>query len=259
VAQHLYSERQIALIREAGRIVAECLELIRQAVGPGATTRQIDELVTAHLRKNNATSPFLGYQFPGKAPFPASLCASVNDVVVHGIPDDEELKEGDLVSVDIGACKDGYIGDAAWTFPVGNPDDAAKRLLKAGQDALDAGIGAMKPRGKLDDVSRAIQTLVEARGYSVVREYVGHGVGQSLHEEPQVPNYVPVSAILPVFRPTLKPGMVLAVEPMVNEGEAGVVSVEGEWPVRTVDGGRSVHFEHTVAILKDRIEILTRL
>jgi methionyl aminopeptidase len=259
MAQRLYSERQIALIREAGRIVAECLALARQATVPGATTRQIEQLVAAHLKKRGATSPFLGYQFPGKAPFPACMCTSVNEVVVHGVPDDVKLKEGDLVSFDVGARKDGYIGDAAWTFPVGKPDEAGQRLLQAGEDALNAGLAAMHPKGKLDDVSRAIQTLVEDRGYSVVRDYVGHGVGQSLHEDPQVPNYVTTGAKVPLFRPILKPGMVLAVEPMVNEKGAAVTSVSGLWPVRTRDGGRSVHFEHTIAILNDRTEIMTKV
>jgi methionyl aminopeptidase len=256
----LYSERQINLIRESGRVVAECLELVRKAVEPGVTTRQLDRIVADHIKQRGGTSPFFGYEFPGKTPFPAAVCASVNDVVVHGVPDDVKLKEGDLVSIDVGVTKDGYIGDSAWTFAVGQPDAAAKKLLTAGEDALYAGINAMRPKGKLDDVSRSIQNVVESRGYSVVRDYVGHGVGQSLHEEPQVPNYVQSgSSLLSVFRPTLKPGMVLAVEPMVNEGTAQVVSVGGAWPVKTADGGRSVHFEHTVAILSDRIEILTKL
>jgi methionyl aminopeptidase len=259
MAVRLYSERQIALIRESGRIVAQCLKMIGEMVRPGVTTREIDNAVFERLKKSGATSPFFGYQFPGKVPFPASVCASVNDVVVHGLPDDVKLKQGDLVSIDIGACKDGYIGDSAWTFPVGEPDEAAKKLLAAGRDSLEAGLKAMKPRGRLDEVSRAIQNVVESRGFSVVRDYVGHGVGQSLHEEPQVPNYVQAGSVLPGFRTTLKPGMVLAVEPMVNEGAAKVESVDGEWPVRTADGKRSVHFEHTIAVLNDRIEILTQL
>ena len=258
MAPRLYSERQITLIRAAGRVVAECLDLIRQMIAPGITTRQIDHVVAAHIKKHGGVSPFLGYQFPGKVPFPGSVCASINDVVVHGIPNDAPLKEGDLISIDTGACIEGYIGDAAWTFSVGEPDVKTKKLLQAGEDALYAGIAAAKPRGKLDDVSCAIQTLVEDRGYSVVREYVGHGVGQSLHEEPQVPNYVTKSAILPIFRPTLKPGMVIAIEPMVNEGAAAVITNDGQWPVRTADGSRSVHFEHTIAVLNDSIEILTK-
>lgn len=258
MAQRLYSERQVKLIREAGRVVAECLQLIGQAVKPGATTRQIEKLAAEHIARRGGTSPFLGYQFPGKVPFPACICTSVNDVVVHGLPDDVPFREGDLISCDVGVCKDGYIGDAAWTFAVGEADEAAKRLLKAGEDALFAGIRAARPKGKLDEVSRAVQEVVEGRGFSVVRDYVGHGVGQSLHEDPQVPNYVQAGA-LPLFRPALKPGMVIALEPMVNEKAAEVVSLPGEWPVRTCDGGRSVHFEHTIAILADRVEILTQV
>ena len=259
MAQMLYSERQIKLIREAGRVVAQCLDIVRGMARPGVTTRQLDEAVTAHIIKCGGRSPFKGYEFPGKHPFPASICTSVNDVVVHGVPDDVPLKAGDLLSVDAGVTKDGYIGDAAWTFPVGEVDAAAKKLLLAGEEALFAGIGAARARGRVDDISRAVQTLVEGRGYNVVRDYVGHGVGQQLHEEPQIPNYVEAGKILPVFRKALKPGMVLAIEPMVNEGTAVVTSEEGQWPVRTADGGRSVHFEHTVAIFPDRTEILTKL
>ena len=254
-----YSPRQIDLIRESGRIVAECLELVRTTIGPGVTTRQIDRVVTDHIVKSGGRSPFLGYELPGKVPFPASLCASVNDVVVHGVPNDVPLKQGDLVSIDVGVYKNGYIGDSAWTFPVGEPDEAAKRLLQAGEESLYAGIAAMKPKGVLADASRAVQKLVEGRGYSVVRDYVGHGVGLSLHEEPQVRNYTEAKDWLPGFRTVLKPGMVLAIEPMVNEGTEKVKGEPNDWPVRTEDGGRSVHFEHTVAIFSDRIEILTKL
>ena len=257
MAQILYSERQIGLIRDSALIVTECLALARRLCVPGATTRVLDRAIAEHIRARGGTSPFLGYELPGKEPFPAHICASVNDVVVHGIPNDEPFREGDLVSIDCGVRSKGYIGDSAWTFPVGEPDPEARKLLAAGREALYAGIRAMRPRGKLGEASRAIQTLVEGRGYSVVRDYVGHGVGLSLHEEPQVPNYVQPGALLPFFRTILKPGMVLAVEPMVNEGEAQVVSVEGQWPVRTSDGKRSVHFEHTVAIFPDRVEILT--
>lgn len=259
MAQILYSARQIALIREAGKVVAQALERIRETVKPAATTRQIERVAAEHIARCGGRSPFLGYKFPGKAPFPACICTSVNDVVVHGVPDDVPLKEGDLVSIDIGCIKDGYIGDSAWTFCVGEPDEKAKRLLAAGEEALYAGIRAMRARGKLGELSRAIQNLVEGRGFSVVREYVGHGVGQSLHEEPQVPNYVQTGALLPIIGKTLQAGMVLAVEPMVNEGTANVDSVPGRWPVRTADGGRSVHFEHTVAVLEDHVEILTKL
>ncbi|MCZ7647384.1 MAG: type I methionyl aminopeptidase [Planctomycetota bacterium] len=253
----LYSERQIDLIRQASRIVAECHHIIRGMVKPGATTRQIDQAVTAHIRKYGGTSPFYNYELPGKEPFPAWICASVNDVVVHGVPNDVPLEAGDLVSIDVGVRKDGYIGDSAWSYAVGAIDEAAQRLMRIGEESLYKGIEAMRPRGKLVDVSRAIQRHVEGHGYSVVREYVGHGVGQSLHEEPQVPNYVQPGQMIPFFREILKPGMCLAVEPMVNEGSPQVESTDGEWVVRTADGGRSVHFEHTVVVHADRIEILT--
>jgi methionyl aminopeptidase len=259
LAQILYSPRQIALIREAGRIVAQALERIREAVKPGVTTRQIERVAAEHIAACGGRSPFLGYQFPGKGPFPGAICTSVNDVIVHGVPDDVPLREGDLVSIDIGCIKDGYIGDSAWTFCVGQPDEKTRRLLETGEEALYAGIRAMRPRGKLGELSKAIQSLVERRGYSVVRDYVGHGVGQSLHEEPQVPNYVQAGALLPIIGKGLQRGMVLAVEPMVNEGTSKVVSVPGCWPVRTADGGRSVHFEHTVAVLDVTVEILTKL
>ncbi len=154
--------------------------------------------------------------FPGKKPFPANLCASVNDCIVHGVPNDVILKEGDLVSIDVGATLNGYIGDSAWTFAVGEPDPAAKRLMVAGEEALWAGIEAARPRGKINDIARAVQSLVEGRGYSVVREFVGHGVGQALHEEPQVPNYVDESASALILNKPLKPGMVIAIEPMVG-------------------------------------------
>ena len=255
----IYSARQIELIRESGRVVAECLELVRKMIAPGVTTRQIDQAVTEHIAKAGGRSPFKGYELPGKVPFPSAVCASVNDVVVHGIPDDVPLKNGDLVSIDVGVYKNGYIGDSAWTFPVGTPDAEAAKLLKAGEEALYAGIAAMKPKGLLAEASKAVQTLIEERGFTVVRDYVGHGVGQSLHEPPQVRNYVETKDWLPGFRTVLKPGMVLAIEPMVNEGTEKVKGAPSDWPVRTQDAGRSVHFEHTVAILADRIEILTKL
>ena len=217
----------------------------------------MDQAVGEIIAKYKAKSPFMGYAFPGKKPFPANLCASVNDCVVHGVPNDTPLVEGDLVSIDVGVTLNGYIGDSAWTFPIGEPDPAAKRLLAAGEEALWAGIEAARPRGKINDIARAVQSLVEGRGYSVVREFVGHGVGQSLHEEPQVPNYVDENATVLAINKPLKPGMVIAIEPMVNEGLAAVQSDDSVWPVLTKDGSRSVHFEHTIAILNDRIEILT--
>lgn len=258
MAQIYYSDRQIEKIREAGRIVAECLEITRSMIAPGVTTRQIERAIAEHIKKRGGTSPFFGYELPGKVPFPCHICASVNDVVVHGLSDDVPLKEGDLVAIDCGVRKEGYIGDSAWTFAVGPIDEKAQKLMKTGEESLWAGINAAKPRGTVGDISMAVQKFVEERGFSVVRDYVGHGVGLSLHEEPQVPNYYSTGQNLPFLRTVLKPGMVFCIEPMVNEGVEKVVSQEGQWPVRTADGGRSVHFEHTVAVLKDRIEILTK-
>ncbi|MCW8130025.1 MAG: type I methionyl aminopeptidase [Planctomycetota bacterium] len=253
-----YSERQIEKIRESGRIVGECLQLTREMVAPGVTTRQIEKAIAEHIKKRGGTSPFFGYELPGKVPFPCHICASVNEVVVHGLSDDEPLKEGDLVAIDCGVRKEGYIGDSAWTFPVGKVDETAQRLLKCGEEALYAGIHAAKPRGTIADISKAVQKVVEAEKFAVVRDYVGHGVGLSLHEEPQVPNYYSAGQSLPFLRQTLKAGMVFCIEPMVNEGTEKVTSVNGAWPVKTADGGRSVHFEHTVAIFQDRLEILTK-
>jgi len=253
-----YSDRQIEKIRESGRIVAECHRLTREMIAPGVTTRQIERVIAEHIKKRGGTSPFFGYELPGKVPFPCHICASINDVVVHGISDDVPLKEGDLVAIDCGVRKEGYIGDSAWTLAVGKIDERAQALLKAGEDSLWAGINAARPKGTIGEISKAVQALVESRGFSVVRDYVGHGVGLSLHEEPQVPNYFTPGQNLPFLRTVLKRGMVFCIEPMVNEGTEKVVSKDGAWPVRTADGGRSVHFEHTVAVLEDRIEILTK-
>jgi len=252
-----YSERQIGLIREASKVVAECHAIVKKLITPGVTTRQIDRAVAEHIKNRGGSSPFLHYKLPKKEPFPGTVCASVNDVVVHGWGDDTPLKDGDLVAIDVGVRLNGYIGDSAWTYGVGTPDEGAKKLLRVGEEALRIGIHTMKPNGFLGELCEAIQHFVEEHGFSVVRDYVGHGVGSELHEEPQVPNYVDRQIRKHVYSIRLKPGMVLAVEPMVNEGQAEVHSEEGKWPVRTKDGGRSVHFEHTVAVFNDRIEVLT--
>jgi methionyl aminopeptidase len=257
MAQIPYSPRQLEMIHEACRMVAECHVLVRGMCVPGQTTRKIDQAVGEYLLGHNATSPFYHYQLPGKVPFPATICTSLNDVVVHGVPDEQPLVEGDLISIDIGIRKNGYIGDSAWTYPVGRVDEEAERLLRIGEESLYAGIRAMRPRGILAEASRAIQQHIEKHGFSVVREYVGHGVGRALHEEPQIPNYVHKEDFHPARAKVLRPGMCLAIEPMVNAGGPKVISSDTGWPVRTADGSRSVHFEHTVAVLDDRIEILT--
>jgi methionyl aminopeptidase len=253
----LKSRKQLELIREAGRVVAECLKIAGEMAEPGATTLAMDRAVEAHIRRRGGIPAFKGYRMSGKAPFPASICASRNDVVVHGIPDDEPLREGDIISVDVGVRKDGVYGDAAWTFPVGDISPAVRRLLAVGEEALLAGIAAVKPGGYVHDISGAIQAVAEAAGYSVVRDFVGHGIGVNLHEEPQVPNYVSIRDRMPGRRFTLQAGLVIAIEPMVNAGGYEVFSKDAEWPVRTRDGSLSVHFEHTVAVVEDGAEIMS--
>lgn len=253
----LYSDRQIGLIRESGRIVAGCLELAKRLLRPGYTTKELNEAIGDYIAKEGGKSAFLGYSMAGKVPFPAYACLSTNNIVVHGLPTDEPLREGDLLSVDIGVSKGGYIADSAWTFPVGACDEEGVKLMRVGEESLAAGLAAIKPKGLLVDVSRAIQRTVEWNGFSVVREFVGHGVGHNLHEEPQVRNYIEAGDLRPGGSVVLKPGMVLAIEPMVNEGAAGVLFDSKRWPVSTADGKRSVHFEHTVAITSTGATILT--
>lgn len=253
----LYSDRQIERIKLASEVVAKCHESLRRRLVPGVSTRDVDGWVADFLASSGATSPFYGYQYHNKEPFPGHACISVNDVVVHGYGDDRVLEDGDLVSIDIGAKKDGYIGDSAWTYPIGAPDASAAKLLEVGEEALIIGLRALRPGGALGEACQAIQRHVEEHGFSVVREYAGHGVGGSLHEEPSVPNYVDDRVRNKVFGTRLRAGMVLAIEPMVNEGAKETRCQAGTWPVTTSDGKRSVHFEHTVAIRQDGIEVLT--
>jgi methionyl aminopeptidase len=241
------SAAEISTMREAGRITARTLRAVGEAVRPGVTTAELDALAAEIIRAAEAVPAFLGYNG-----FPATICSSINDQVVHGIPGSLRLAEGDILSVDVGAVVDGYYGDAAATFPVGDVDEGSLRLMSATRDSLDAGISNCVVGKRLSDVSHAVQQVVEAAGFSVVREYVGHGIGRSMHEEPQVPNYG-----VPDKGPSLKSGMVLAIEPMVNAGGAGVRSLDDGWTVVTADGSRSAHFEHTVAITPDGPLVLT--
>lgn len=243
------SEGELLLMREAGRIVAETHRILAEAIRPGVTTRQLDQIAEDFIRSQGAIPSFKGYNG-----FSGSICASVNEELVHGIPGDRLLNEGDIISIDIGAQYKGYHGDSAWTYPVGEITPEAKRLLDVTERSLYEGLALIKPDVRLYTISHAIQKCVEDEGFSIVREYVGHGIGSKLHEEPQIPNYG-----APDRGPRLKPGMVLAIEPMVNAGERFVRTLEDDWTVVTVDGSLCAHFEHTVAVTADGYEILTKL
>jgi len=243
------SETELGFMREAGRIVAETHRLIKQAIEPGITTEHLDQIADRYIRSQNALPSFKGYNG-----FPASICASVNEQLVHGFPNKRKLQEGDIVTLDIGAEYRGYHGDSAWTYPVGQISDDAKKLLEVTEGSLYAGLELVKPDVRLFTISHAIQRFIEDAGMSVVREYVGHGIGAKLHEAPQIPNYGVADR-----GPRLKPGMVLAIEPMVNAGKQHVKTLEDKWTVVTVDGSLCAHFEHTVAVTQDGMEIFTKL
>jgi methionyl aminopeptidase len=241
------SAAELETMREAGRITARALRVVGEAVRPGVSTAELDRLAEATIRAEGAVPAFLGYNG-----FPATICASINEQVVHGIPGSRVLVQGDVLSVDVGAIVDGYYGDSARTFPVGAVSDEAVRLMDATRQALEAGISRCLPGMRLYDISNAVQRVAEAAGFSVVREYVGHGIGRAMHEDPQIPNFGPAGR-----GPTLKPGMVLAIEPMVNAGTAAVRSMPDGWTVVTADERPSAHFEHTVAVTEDGPRVLT--
>ncbi|WMT40529.1 type I methionyl aminopeptidase [Paenibacillus sp. D2_2] len=243
------SETELGFLREAGRIVAETHRLMANSIEPGITTGELDHIADKFIRSQSALPSFKDYNG-----FPYSICASVNDELVHGFPGKRKLNEGDIITLDIGAQYRGYHGDSAWTYPVGEISADAQRLLDVTEGSLFAGLALVKPDVRLYTISHAIQRHIEDAGFSVVREYVGHGVGTELHEEPQIPNYG-----TPDRGPRLKPGMVLAIEPMVNAGERFVRTLEDNWTVVTVDGSLCAHFEHTVAVTADGMEILTKL
>ncbi len=241
------SAEEIAKMRQAGRVVAEMHEATRRAAKPGVTTAELDAVARDVLDRRGARSNFLHYRG-----YPAVICTSPNDVIVHGIPDGYVLKEGDILSIDCGAIIEGYHGDAAFTMPIGEVSDEASRLLEATERSLWAGIDRLRNGTRLHEVGRAVQHVAESAGFSVVREYVGHAIGTAMHEEPQVPNYWPGTG-----GPTLKPGMVFAVEPMVNAGTATTRLLEDGWSVVTADGSLSSHFEHTIAVTDNGPEVLT--
>jgi len=234
-------------MRQAGRIVALTHQELKKYIVPGITTKELDAIAENFIIKHDAIPSFKGYNG-----FRGSICTSVNEELVHGIPGNRKLKDGDIISIDIGAQYCGYHGDSAWTYPVGSIDEESKKLLEVTEESLYIGLQEAKPNERLSNISHAIQTYVESNGFSIVREYVGHGIGQNLHEDPQIPHYGP-----PNKGPRLKPGMVLAIEPMVNVGTRYVKTLEDQWTVVTVDGKRCAHFEHTVAITDDGYEILT--
>jgi methionyl aminopeptidase len=242
----LRGPEELSRLEHASRVVLETLEAVERALRPGMTTGELDAIAEKEIRSRGARPAFIGYRG-----YPKTLCTSVNDEVVHGIPGRRVLQEGDIVGVDCGAVVDGYYGDAARTLPVGRIEAERATLLAATREALEAGIAAARPGARVGDIGAAVELVAIRHGYGVVRDFVGHGVGTALHEEPQVPNYGPAGR-----GPLLKAGMVLAIEPMFNLGRHEV-AIDGDgWTVRTKDGSASAHFEHTIAILPEATVVL---
>jgi len=241
------SPREIDLIRKSSRIIAECFDIVAPHIKPGITTRALDEIIIDHIKHRGGKSAFKDYNG-----YPGNICVSIDEEVVHGIPGDRVLEEGQIVSIDVGVILNNYYGDAARTFPVGVISDAKKKLLTVTEEALFQGIDAARIGNRLSDISNAIQTHVEKENFSVVRDLVGHGVGRRLHEEPQIPNYGE-----PHRGPRLQEGMVFAIEPMVNMGTYQVVVADDNWTIYTKDKLSSAHFEHTIAITQSDPEILS--
>ncbi|MBI4125980.1 MAG: type I methionyl aminopeptidase [Deltaproteobacteria bacterium] len=245
----LKSRDEIEKLRRSNRIVAEVMMLLRERIRPGVTTGELDELAEREIQVRGGSPAFKGYRG-----FRHALCISVNEVVVHGIPGDRKLCEGDIVGIDCGVVADGFYGDHAWTFPVGKVSAEAQRMLDIGEAALMAGIAEARPINRLHDISAAVQGVTEGAGFSIVRDYVGHGIGRSLHEEPQVPNFGTAGTGM-----RLRSGLVLALEPMINQGTWETEVLDDGWTVVTKDRKLSVHFEHSVAITDDGPDILSRL
>ena len=246
------SKKEIDYIRESCRIVAETLQLLKSNVKPGITTLELDKIAEDYIRSNNAVPAFKGYS-QGNAPgFPGSVCSSVDDEVVHGIPGSRILKDGEIVSVDIGVLKNGFFGDAALTVAVGNISDEKKKLMDVTERSLQLGIEQAIAGNKVHDISNAVQVYVEANGFSIVRDLCGHGVGKFLHEDPSIPNFGRKGT-----GPKLKNGMTIAIEPMVNAGKYDVITANDGWTILTADGSTSAHFEHTILINNNSPEILT--
>ena len=251
------SPEEIDKMRRAGRIVAGTIERVLAAVTPKVTTAALDAVAEEYIREQGATPSFKGYgggAGAGRVPFPASICTSINDEIVHGIPSSERsVDEGDLLKLDFGAIWEGFHGDSAVTVIVGEPRSAeADKLVRVTEEALDAGIAQIRPGGRLSDIGAAVEQVARGAGFEVVREYVGHGIGRNMHEDPQIPNYGK-----PGRGPVLKPGLVVAVEPMVNVGGWETSVLPDGWTVVTEDGSLSAHFEHTIAVTEDGHEVLT--
>ncbi len=243
------SAAEIEKLRRSGHLVREILEEMREQVKPGVTTMDLEKFVERRLTKVDAKPAFKGYRG-----YPCCLCASVNEQIVHGIPSNRRLNEGDIISLDLGVIIDGYYGDSAMTVPVGVISESLQRLLRVTEESLQLAIDKARVGNRLGDISSAVERHVVSNGFSVVREFVGHGIGRQLHEEPQIPNYGQ-----PGYGPSLKEGMVLAIEPMVNAGSPGLKILDDQWTAVTSDGAHSAHFEHMIAVTPDGPDVLTRL
>jgi methionyl aminopeptidase len=241
------NEKEIAGIRESGRLLAQTLEELKKLVAEGITTRELDAFARSHIESHGGTPAFLGYMN-----YPASLCLSLNNQVIHGIPGPRKLRKGDILSIDIGVERNGYFSDAAVTVPVGETSRKREKLMQVTRECLERGIQQAMAGNRVSDISRAVYEHAVAHSCGVVREYCGHGTGFAMHEDPQVPNYVGAGP-----NPRLKEGMVLAIEPMINAGTGDIELMDDGWTVVTADGADSAHFEHTVAVFHDRMEILT--
>jgi methionyl aminopeptidase len=244
------SAQELEVMARAGEVVAETLALLGKHAQPGTTTGELDRIADEFIRSRGGVPTFKGYR--GPYPYPASICTSPNEIVVHGIPNGYELAAGDILSVDVGVTLDGFVADSAYTFPIGEVDSEAEQLLEVGEAALRAGIEQAQAGGRLTDISHAVQRVTEEAGFSVVRSLVGHGVGRDMHEDPQIPNFGE-----PGRGPTLAPGMTLAIEPMITVGGYDIVVRPDQWTIATADGSLAAHFEHTVAVTEEGPRILT--
>ncbi len=249
----LKTPEEISLMRDSCRIVAQVIQVVKGLIKPGVTTKELDDVAEEFIRSQGGEPAFKGYGSNKHNLFPASLCISIDDQVVHGIPGNRKLVEGELVSIDVGVKKNEFYGDGAWTFPVGRVSGDKARLMKATEESLYRGIEQARAGNRVHDISSAVQSCVEREGFSVVRDLVGHGVGRALHEDPAVPNYGQAGTGM-----VLQKGMTIAIEPMVNFGKFKVTLDADGWTIRTSDGSPSAHFEHTIAITDDTPEILTR-